>query len=1258
MSIARHHAEWLNLVPNSGPFVSLPVLTQVFPQGLHAHDAAHAHRLRLAFEEWEENQSGARPDPAIHRVWINLVLAETLGFEELLAQGQAIPQTLKTTIAEYGETLRPDWVVRDPGREKARLLIQAYPRGQSLDRPVQDSRWKVSPDTRMMQLLHDTGIRLGLVTNGEHWMLVNAPQHETTGSASWYAPLWFEEPLTLRAFRTLLAADRFFGVPDDETLEALLDRSTADQQDVTDQLGYQVRKAVEVLIQALDQADQDHGRTLLASVRQKELYEAALTVMMRLVFLFCAEERDLLLLGDDVYDQNYAVSTLREQLRTAADQYGEEILGLRFDAWPRLLTTFRAVYGGVTHDRLKLPAYGGSLFNPDRFAFLEGRTSGTSWRDTGSTPLPVNNRTVLHLLKALQVLQVRFPGGGAPEARRLSFRSLDIEQIGHVYEGLLDHTAKRAVEPMLGLAGTRDQEPEIALSTLEQMAGQGEKALLKFLKEATGRSESALKKDLHAEIDVQLASRFRTACQGNETLWKRVEPFAGVVRLDTVDYPVVIPTGSVYVTAGDDRRSSGTHYTPRSLTEPLVQYTLEPLVYTGPAEGLSREQWMLRPARQLLDLKICDMACGSGAFLVQACRYLAARLLEAWNEVQRTNPGAVWMTPEGQPSTGQPGEALVPEDPGERQTAALRLVAQRCLYGVDKNRLAVEMAKLSLWLLTLAKGKPFEFLDHAICCGDSLVGIHDLEQLRKFSLDAMGENDPLFVHFLDQQVQEAVERRRQIIAMQANSVEDVRRQEEWLKEFEEQTEKLQSVADLLLGAELLSWDQHYLIQEALEDEEAADEEGQRSAPVWLHAKKATERFRRAARAQAAMEVAGHFHQSSLEEFQVLAATWLNGRQTFHWPLAFPEVLVERGGFDAFVGNPPFMGGQKITGNLGDEYREFLVNHLAHGQRGSADLCAYFFLRAHQLLRDQGQMGLLATNTIAQGDTRQVGLEQLARNGCTIPRAVSSRKWPGTANLEVAHVWVHQGRWQGDFFLDEQPTQGITSFLTPPGSVTSPPYRLKANEDKSFQGSIVLGMGFVLAPEEAQQLIAKDPRNKNVLFPYLNGEDLNSRPDQSPSRWVINFFDWPLEQESAPEGYTGAVAADYPDCLAIIEAKVKPERMKLKDNNDGLRRKRYWWQYGRVTPALNHTIAGLERVLVVSLVTHHVGFGFVPANQVFAHKLAVFPLNTWSSFALLQSNFHEPWARHYWVEPNKGTKSFIDRRTSAPWVPTGRSPWHG
>ena len=145
----------------------------------------------------------------------------------------------------------------------------------------------------------------------------------------------------------------------------------------------------------------------------------------------------------------------------------------------------------------------------------------------------------------------------------------------------------------------------------------------------------ALKKALKSEFDAQAVNHFRSACQGDEALWKRVQPLAGLVRFDTFGYPVVIPSGSVFVTQGTDRRSSGTHYTPRSLTEPIVQYTLEPLVYDGPAEGKPKEEWKLHSAKELLDLKICDMACGSGAFLVQACRYLADWLMEAWDDCER-----------------------------------------------------------------------------------------------------------------------------------------------------------------------------------------------------------------------------------------------------------------------------------------------------------------------------------------------------------------------------------------------------------------------------------------------------------------------------------------------------------------------------------------------------------------------------------------------------------------------------------------------
>src|SRR5207248_1020047 len=151
------------------------------------------------------------------------------------------------------------------------------------------------------------------------------------------------------------------------------------------------------------------------------------------------------------------------------------------DAWCRLLSTFRAVHGGVEHEAMRLPPYGGTLFDPDRYPFLEGRAGASLWRSTPATPLLINNRVVLHLLEALQLLRVKVPGGGLTEARRLSFRALDVEQIGHVYEGLLGHTAKRADEPILGLRGSKDKEPEIPLATLEEILRNGTDDLVEFL---------------------------------------------------------------------------------------------------------------------------------------------------------------------------------------------------------------------------------------------------------------------------------------------------------------------------------------------------------------------------------------------------------------------------------------------------------------------------------------------------------------------------------------------------------------------------------------------------------------------------------------------------------------------------------------------------------------------------------------------------------------------------------------------------------
>jgi hypothetical protein len=668
-----------------------------------------------------------------------------------------------------GETLRPDLAVVGPtGTDivgQAQLLVITYPVGQSLDRPVAGKHWKATPATRMMELLHGTGVPLRLVTNGEHWMLVYAPRNETTGYASWYARFWMDEPITLRAFHSLLGVRRLPGVAADSTLAGMLAESTKDQQEVTDQLGRQVREAVEVLIHALDELDWESNRTLLKGVTETSLYDAALTVMMRLIFMFSAEERGLLHLGTPLYDENYAVSTLQEQLQEVADLHGEEVLERRVDAWARLIATFRGLHGGIRHQDLMRQAYGGSLFDPDRYPFLEGRVSGSTWRTTLAQPLAVNNRVVLHLLNSLQNLRVKVPGGGPAETRRISFSALGVEQIGHVYEGLLDRTAVRATEPVMGLTGIKTRASEITLSKLEFLLAEGQNKLVEFLKVETGRSVSSLRKGLDAGGPLD-DYKLLVACGHDAELASRIRP--GLIRHDSFERPVLAFAGSLYVAEAASRRNTGTHYTPPSLTEPIVRYTLEPLVFDGPREGWRRAQWKLKSPRMILDLKICDMAMGSGAFLVQACRYLAERLVEAWESGEKTNPGGLWITPDGDLSKGAPNERLLPTDAAERIALARRIVADRCLYGVDINPMAVEMAKLSLWLLTLQRDRPFTFLDHALKCGDSLLGVDSFQQIENFSLRP-GERQVTFATSeLFRHVEEASTKRRTIEDLPSN----------------------------------------------------------------------------------------------------------------------------------------------------------------------------------------------------------------------------------------------------------------------------------------------------------------------------------------------------------------------------------------------------------------------------------------------------------------------------------------------------------
>jgi hypothetical protein len=1037
---------------------------------------------------------------------------------------------------------------------------------------------------------------LALVTDGDHLTLVHAPAGAATGWGSWRASEFAAEPILLDSFRSMLHSRRFTAVEEKDTPEALLAESAGNQAHVTNQLGSQVRKATELLVNAISRANLDRDCHLLEGIATHEVYEASVTVMMRLVFLLVAEENDLLPTDNLSYQELYSIRSLRESL--LAERFvNPEALETRTTAWHRLLATSRAVHSGVHHEDLSVPAYGGNLFDPDRYGFLEGRPAGESWHVSSGTPIPVTDLDVLAILDALLVLRFT-SAGGVTDTRRLSYRQVDVEQIGHIYERLLDHDAVLADGVVLGLKGRAGDEPEVGLAGLESKRMDGEKALLAFLTEKDGHYVGTAKqvaKMLADPVDGFLRAALLQACHGQLELAHRIEPFANLLRPDLRDRPLVFLPGAIYVTETGSRRDSGTAYTTRDLADEVVEHALAPLCYSpGPQDTPDTNAWRIRSSSQLLELKICDPAVGSGAILVAACRYLAECLVEAWRF-------------EGDPRAAEIATAA--DDPTrlEGVVTARRLVAERCCYGVDRNPMAVEMAKLSMWLTTVSKDRPFTFLDHALKAGDSLLGMWDVDQLRYLHYDpsvGRARNIPIAgwsaggdaLRSVTDMVDEALALRGAMSAIESLGTVDIERKRLLHRQSEEILTVLSAIADVVAGAAISTAGEGnpaYALTELL----GADLECVGSL----------------------VDTAGSAHEAdSLENARRRARQRLDAgrplgapsRRPLHWPIAFPEVFSgDRAGFDLMVGNPPFIGGQKITGAAGDDYRNHLVTWVAGGMRGSADLVAYFFLNATKVAKS---FGYLATNTIAQGGTCEVGLTQIIDRRWSFYRAVSSTTWPGDATLEIAKVWGTSKRWSGSIILDGREVVGIDEMLYPQSRSGWRKQRLQNNADRSFQGSIVLGLGFTMSPEDAQALIATDPRNGDVLFPYLGGEDLNQSPTQTAPRWIINFFDWTEEK-----------ARSYPDCFAIVEERMKPERAKVKDAAA-----RFWWRFLRPRPELYRTIENMHRVLAIARVSKTLMPLFVSPSQVLNEKIVVFAYDDDFHLGLLSSGFHFRWSiRH-------------------------------
>lgn len=748
---------------------------------------------------------------------------------------------------------------------------------------------------------------------------------------------------------------------------------------------------------------------------------------------------------------------------------------------------------------------------------------------------------------------------------RLSYRTLDVEQIGSVYEAIMGFRVELSAGRSIAIRSPKQTGAAVVVN-LDELLGLAGSQRTKKLRDHTDRKLTG-----KAAIELKDASSFEDLLAALDRV------------IDRDATPDVVPPEMPVLQPTDERRRSGSHYTPRSLTEPIVAEALRPVL-----EELGDRA---RP-EEILGIKVLDPATGSGAFLVEACRQLAECLVKAWNI-----------------HGGAPSQ-LVDED---ELLHARRMVAQRCLYGVDRNPMAMDLARLSLWLVTLARDHEFTFIDHALRHGDSLVGL-TRRQITGFHWDAKAKKSQIGIELgleaeeINKACEEVSELRQMIQKLGEDIPEDELRG--LMDEMDRALERALQLADLILLAFF-----------------KGEKKSERKGLLAEYADQITRRDQ----GEIFTHVTGGLPVKS-----------------FHWELEFPEVFDRKNpGFDTIVGNPPFAGKNTVAAANPAAYPHWL-RELHAESHGNADLAAHFFRRAFNLLRKGGTLGLIATNTIGQGDTRSTGLRWICEHGGEIYHAQRRFKWPGQAAVIVSVIHLIKGTYTGQRILDGKAVELITAFLFHGGGHQNPKI-LRKNPGKCFRGSIVLGMGFtfddtdsrgIASPiSEMKRLVRENPRNQEVIFPYIGGREVNTSPVHAHHRYVINFRNWPLcradlgetwkdAAEShrkdwlrggiVPLDYTSPVAADWPELLKILEEKVKPSR-------DATQR---WWQFLAHGQRLNSSMVGLDRVLAISNVTQHLQLAFLSPTQVFSNTLAVFTFSTYAAFCTLQSRPHEIWARFF------------------------------
>ncbi|MBU1898291.1 hypothetical protein KKB55_11135, partial [Myxococcota bacterium] len=811
------------------------------------------------------------------------------------------------------------------------------------------------PVAQVIEYLRRRALPLGVLTNGAQWRLIWADT-DSLAWVEWEAERWLEgdqpspELLLLRRVLSQKALALTEGGLS-PLLEAIRETRRG-QARLSKELGERVRRAVEALLRSraarVNPAWGEH--------RASDLYVGASHFIMRLVVTLFAEARELLPVDNPIYHQGYGLRGLLDQL----DRLTPERRKARQSAWPRLLALFKLLHQGSPHPEMTLPAYGGDLFAPGdpdgeplsrAIALLEGFDASPSDE--------VVYQTLLLLTRTTQ--RIREGSTWRRVAAPVDFTELTSEYIGILYEGLLDYELRRAGDEPIVFLNLGDQ-PALPLDRLESMDDKALKALVGKAKvkgkaededeapEDEGEEapeedegEEAPEEDEAEEVeevdeapdDPRAVARARAIAWGRRAaeVGKFVNKPNGknakalhLTLLDSAAKQLVadlkLPGELYLVRWGGTRKGAGTFYTRPQLTMPTVRRTLEPLIYEG--EGEARR---IREPEALLALKVCDPAMGSGSFLVAALRELSKALVESIHTHERIKRFARHARINLKSLSKADRSVSLEGFEEGLEALARRAVVEHCLYGVDLDPLAVELARVALWVETLDRKLPFTFLDHKLRCGNALVGTW-WDRFRDYPLLCFERESPdrkyKGVHHPADVWHEALKAKRQ--------------------------QAIEAQAEILSGQIPMSFmgldkDTVSGVLARVQSRYAALREVSLSAPeaqarIWREEIQGDTDFARVREAfdtwcalwfwpldqLDALPLPRRLHAQDEAARRVVRAVQARQR-FFHWELEFPDVFTHEGaGFDVVVGNPPWEiqkpNSKEFFSNHDPLYREY------------------------------------------------------------------------------------------------------------------------------------------------------------------------------------------------------------------------------------------------------------------------------------------------------------------------------------------------